>query len=175
MARRSVRICDWATASLLLITLGVAISLIPIKQIDWAIERIGTTVALIGHPKKPAGLEALVLSKHPGDWFAVSATLEPRGYQVRTVQTAEAALAEIRLHQQQIAVIVVDGSISNARSTMAAATQLCPEACKVLLKGKGEPPEVAKILFDALDQHLTPTQARELRQQASLRPSPQPR
>jgi CheY-like chemotaxis protein len=175
MARRSVRICDWATASLLVITFGVAISLVPPKQIDWAIERIGTTVALIGHPQKPSGLEALVVSKHSGNSFAVSATLEPRGYQVRTVQTAEAALAEIRLHQQQIAVIVVDESMSNARSTMAAATKFCPEACKVLLKGKGEPTEVSKILFDALDQHLTATQARELRQQASLTPSPQPR
>jgi CheY-like chemotaxis protein len=175
MKRESDRIYDWSVAFILLMVVVLTASLMPADRINWSVRRIAGAVAVFGPVTKTEHSEVLILSRQAGDRFAVAATLEPRGYTIHVVPTAEAALAELRRQTNGIGVVVVDETLPEARGTLAAARKLRPEACPVLLKGRREPAQVARILIDALDRHLTLAQARELRQEALLKREPAPR
>jgi CheY-like chemotaxis protein len=169
MSRESNRSFDWSVALIVLMVGVLTLSLMPSDRINWSVRRIAGAVALLGPTGGNERSDVLILSRQASDQFAVTATLAPRGYTIHVVPTAKAALAELRRQSNRIDIVVVDEALPEARGTLAAARKLRPEACPVLLKGPREPAQVAKLLVDALDRHITLVQARELREEAVVK------
>jgi CheY-like chemotaxis protein len=172
MTGKSDRSYDWSVAFILLMVAVFTASFIPKSRIDWSIWRAARAIALLGPAQGPDRPDVLILSRQADDRFAVTSTLAPRGYVIHVVTTAEAALAELRQQPSRIGIVVVDEALPETRKVLLAARKFCPEACPILLKGQREPAQIARILMDSLDRHLTPEQARGLRQEAALKKGP---
>ena len=168
MGRESDRIVDWSVVLIVSMVIGMAITIAPTDRINWSVRRISGAVALFRPTQAMERSDVVILSRQAADRFAVSATLEPRGYIIHHALTAEQAIAEMQRQPGRIAMVVADEAAPGARRTLLAAQKLCPEACPVLLKGRREPAQVATIVAGALDRHLTPAQVNELHQEALL-------
>ena len=168
MTGKSDRGYDWSVAFILLMVGAFTVCLVPRQRLDWSVRRVAGAVALLGPAQRPDRPDVLILSRQADDQFAVTTTLEPRGYLIHMVPTGEAALAELRQDRRRIGIVVVDESIPDARKTLAAARKLSPEICPVLLKGRRDAAQIARVLVESMDSHLTAAHARGLRQEALL-------
>jgi CheY-like chemotaxis protein len=168
MTGKSDRGYDWSVAVILLMPIVFTVSFIPRDRVNWSVRRVAGAVALLGPAQRPDRPDVLILSRQADDQFAVTSTLAPRGYEIHVVSTSEAALAELRRARNRIGLVVVDEALPEARKTLAAARKLSPDVCPVLLKGRRAPAQIARLLIDSMDRHVTPAQARELREEARL-------
>ena len=168
MTGKSDRSYDWSVGLILLMVAVFTVSFVPRDRINWSVRRVAGAVALLGPAQRPDRPDVLILSRQADDRFAVTSTLEPRGYIIHVVATGEAALAELRRERSRIGLVVVDEALPDARKTLIAARKISPEACPVLLKGRREAAQIARLLIDSMDRHVTTVQARELREEARV-------
>ena len=102
---------DWSVALILLMIGAFTAALVPQDRWNWSARRFSGMVAWFGRSASRVQVpEVLLVSRQAGDRFAVSATLEPRGYQIYAAPDPDAALAELRKNRARIGWVVVDES-----------------------------------------------------------------
>jgi hypothetical protein len=98
-------------------------------------------------PVVQMGPKVLLASAKEVDRFTVKATVEPRGYSLLCADTAVAA-AEILQREPDIAVIVIDSALPQARRLVQASRAHCPRAKVIELRGGHRAGDVSSLLIN---------------------------
>lgn len=101
-------------------------------------------------PPGPACPEVLVAGTDATDEYRISATLEPRGYNVRFAGTADAVRRILQADARRIGIVVLGNDKVQTRQLATLASTLAPSAKLIKLPAKHSSTELAAILLNAI-------------------------
>jgi hypothetical protein len=138
--------CIWAGALTLVVALG---AMLPSSDWDKAFETLNH-LSLNRKVVVPPPPIVLLVSARESDAFVVRYTVEPRGYALAMVNTAEAARKLLERDRERIAVVLVDGTLRAAVSLMKASQALSPHARVIQLHGGRQPAQLSAFLMNTV-------------------------
>jgi CheY-like chemotaxis protein len=92
----------------------------------------------------------LLVSAEASDRYIVGNTVEPRGYALQVVASADAGKRVLDQDREQIAVVVVDVGVPGARKLIQVSRSACPRARLVELRGPRETTQVSALLVNTV-------------------------
>jgi hypothetical protein len=136
-----------AAAAFLLVVLGALM----VPWFDW--DKVFDAVAQFRRRPEQAVVAkptVLLVSAEASDRYIVGNTVEPRGYALQVVGSADAGKRVLDQDREQIAVVVVDVGVPGARKLIQASRSACPRARLVELRGPRETTQVSALLVNTV-------------------------
>ena len=93
--------------------------------------------------------DVLVVSANPSDQAAVSQTVRPRGYTVRSASSVNAGRSSLGSGPDRIGIVVIDGNIAGAGRLVDEVKAACPAARVIVLSGARDAGEISSRLVAA--------------------------
>jgi DNA-binding NtrC family response regulator len=93
--------------------------------------------------------DVLVVSANASDQTAVSQTVRPRGYTVRSASSVDAGRSSLGSGPERIGIVVIDGDMAGAKRLIGEVKATCPAARVIVLSGARDAGEISSRLVDA--------------------------